>query len=360
MKLVIVGPSPSSDVNQHAGGQLTAVRLLKKVLDEQNTCYKIVDTSKNNFPKPNFFIQIIKSLKNMLFYFYLIIFYRPRGCIIFASSGYSFFEKSLYALISRTFRVNTILSVRSGHFIDECQHSKINSIRNIFLKFPNIIIAQGTDWKRFYSEKFGLSSNVVIIPNWVDIEESNGVETRSFIGKDNEFIKVLFCGWMVEKKGVLDLLDVAIKLSNKNIQFIFAGGGTLYDFTKEKVKSLGLSDSIKILGWQSKEQLDVLYNDADIFVLPSYAEGFPNAVLEAMSFKLPIIATKVGAIPDSVIDNLNGFCITPGDSEQLEQKVLFLSSSKLVRLKFGQKSYELLKQNHDLYKNISKLLVLFE
>ena len=92
------------------------------------------------------------------------------------------------------------------------------------------------------------------------------------------------------------------------------------------------------LGWVSgAEKIDV-FNIADIFVLPSYNEGLPISILEAMSYGLPILSTTVGGIPEIVENGVNGFLVEPGDKNALLEFLEVLVLNKTKRLEMGEKS----------------------
>lgn len=82
-------------------------------------------------------------------------------------------------------------------------------------------------------------------------------------------------------------------------------------------------------------------NWADIYILPSYNEGLPIAILEAMSYTHPIISTPVGGIPEVVKDHQNGILVEPGNLEQIKEALLFFIKHPEVIESYGQKSYEI-------------------
>ena len=124
-----------------------------------------------------------------------------------------------------------------------------------------------------------------IIPNGIDFNVSSKKISKS-MSKSNT-TNVLFVGRMVESKGVGDLLEVAESLeqSNTDLQFHFVGSGKLA--SKAKVLT-----NCTYHGVKSKEDINNIYQMADVFILPSYSESFPMTIIEAMFAGLPIIATK--------------------------------------------------------------------
>ena len=99
--------------------------------------------------------------------------------------------------------------------------------------------------------------------------------------------------------------------------------------------------------------------DADIFILPSYNEGLPMSILEAMSYGLPVISTPVGGIPEIVKDGVNGYLIFPGDNEALAEKIELLAKNKELRLRMGQENYKLVSQKYNAGTIINQLKILY-
>jgi glycosyltransferase involved in cell wall biosynthesis len=102
----------------------------------------------------------------------------------------------------------------------------------------------------------------------------------------------------------------------------------------------GLEEKVIFHGVVGLKDLEKFYSEADIFVLPSLYEPFGIVFAEAMSFGLPIIATRVGGIPELVEDGENGFLVPPKDVNSLADAIDKLVSDAELREKFGRRSYE--------------------
>ena len=129
--------------------------------------------------------------------------------------------------------------------------------------------------------------------------------------------------------------------------------------TRKFVKENSFETKVSVPGWISVDQKLVLLKEADIYILPSYQEGLPISILEAMSAGLPIISTPVGGIPDAVTDGENGYLIEPGDSEALASKILFLSENHNVWEKLSLQSKEIAKQKFHMSRIESELADLY-
>ncbi|NEO94826.1 MAG: glycosyltransferase family 4 protein, partial [Moorea sp. SIO3G5] len=104
------------------------------------------------------------------------------------------------------------------------------------------------------------------------------------------------------------------------------------------VESLDLGDYIKVPGGIDSGQRDALLAKADIFILPSYNEGLPMAMLEAMGWGLPVITTPVGGIPELVVHGDNGLLVKPGEIPELSMAMQTLINDQALRLSLGRKA----------------------
>jgi len=104
----------------------------------------------------------------------------------------------------------------------------------------------------------------------------------------------------------------------------------------------------------------VAYKNADIYILPSYNEGLPMSILEAMTYCLPIISTPVGGIPEAVHDGVNGYLINPGDCKALAEKIELLATDKPLREQMGLASYKLVQEKFDINVIIKQLKEIYQ
>jgi L-malate glycosyltransferase len=176
--------------------------------------------------------------------------------------------------------------------------------------------------RRLYSKMYRMPEDWRIVHNGVDTEMFKPMPRSECMSKfprlEGIDSIVLFSGRMIALKGI----DMAIKsfaLIHKETDstMVFAGSGKIEPW-KAMLEQLGVpKDRYMFLGGVPYQDMPYLYNLADAFVLPSYSESFPMTVLEAMSCKLPVIATDVGGIPEMIDSNRNGLLIQPGNPKGL-------------------------------------------
>ena len=206
----------------------------------------------------------------------------------------------------------------------------------IFRKSTRFIVLSHS-WKKFYIEQLGLEAErIIVLPNPVKFPSQTLQSTHT--GKVN----FLFLGKIGERKGAFDLISAfaAIPVSQReNAELVIAGDGE-GSKARQTIEQLNLTKSIRILDWVDEQQRDQLLAKAHVFVLPSYNEGLPMALLEAMSWGLPVITTPVGGIPELISTAKNGLLVTPGKIEQLSAAIQSLIESENLRRFLGNAGRE--------------------
>ncbi|WP_242038793.1 glycosyltransferase family 4 protein [Anabaena lutea] len=204
----------------------------------------------------------------------------------------------------------------------------------IFGKCQRFIVLSAS-WQEFYTNTFGLKpEQVVVLYNPVKVPSS--VPHRA----DAQKVNLLFLGRVGERKGAFDLIRAFSLLPEQQkikSSLIMAGDGDL-ETAHNLVKTLNLEDYIKLPGWIGAEARDILLSQANVFILPSYNEGLPLAMLEAMAWELPVIVTPVGGISEIVIHGENGLIVKPGNIEQLSNGINSLIENENFRLSLGSQA----------------------
>ncbi|MGC9028744.1 MAG: glycosyltransferase [Desulfomonilaceae bacterium] len=157
-------------------------------------------------------------------------------------------------------------------------------------------------------------------------------------------VRVVFVGSLVPKKGLQDLLLALSDPNLADVQLIVVGNGAYAGRLKALARELGLSERTTWRGLLSPPQVAQTLRQADIFCLPSYTEGSPNVIKEAMASGLPVVATRAGGIPDLVSDNVNGFLYDAGDVNALKKCIASLAKSENMRRVFGQMSRQMVEE----------------
>jgi glycosyltransferase involved in cell wall biosynthesis len=273
---------------------------------------------------------------------------------VHSASRASFWRKSIFMAIAMLAKCPVILHLHGGGFARfyevECGKVRRRMIR-FFLERAARVIVLSERWRAWIT---GITDNrrVVCIPNLVAPVEERPLWPRRNI--------VLFLGRLERRKGIFDLLDAiaALRAHIPDLRLVCAGDGDLGSVARY-AERLGIEDAVSLPGWVGPAEKQSLMNLAAVYVLPSYAEGLPVSLLEAMASGLPVAATSVGGIPDVVADGINGFLFAPGDSAMLQRllrrlmhdaelgKRMALAARETVRLRFSAE--RVLAQLDELY-----------
>ncbi|MBS3171162.1 glycosyltransferase family 4 protein [Candidatus Woesearchaeota archaeon] len=222
------------------------------------------------------------------------------------------------------------------------------TINKLSFKFSNKIIAI-TPWEIPFIEKYGgKKEKIVIIPNGVAKIFFNKIKNNDF--KKELKIKepiVLFFGRLNPTKGPDKFVLAAKEIlkERKNIKFLIVGPD---EGMLNKVKELSKDEkNIIILDpIRNKEKIAKMYQSSNVFVLPSYREGLPLCLFEALASGLPIVASPVNGIPFEISDPENGFFVEYGDIQKLKEKILLLLDDKKLARKISKNNKEKAK-NYD-------------
>lgn len=150
---------------------------------------------------------------------------------------------------------------------------------------------------------------------------------------------VLFSGTLYEGKGYLDLIRAFGRVAARypNWKLIMAGNGEVKR-ARVLATKLGIENQVYLLGWVSGEQKHRAFCEAKALCLPSYAEGFPMAVLDAWAYGLPVLTTPVGGVSDVAIDGINALLFNPGDVNMLSLKLEQIILDGELRERLAQES----------------------
>lgn len=179
----------------------------------------------------------------------------------------------------------------------------------------------------------------------------NGVDTDYFIPKKEQTKEgyILYTGRLHSRKGLLDLIDCAKHIAKKNhsIKFVITGEGPLKDTLISRIKKYGLRDNVELTGYVDRDQLLNYYQNASIYILPSYYEGLPTSLLEAMSCGIACVATNVPGNSELIIDGKNGFLTPSNDPIALAGKIQELLDCEHNRKIMGSDARKYIVENYD-------------
>lgn len=229
-----------------------------------------------------------------------------------SAQGWSFRRLGGLLLIADVLGKKTVLHIHASNFhiyYDESSRLEQRFIKYVLQKV-DCVIALSQEWKRRI-HIIQPRANCVVVRNGIDNVKYQ-VNERALRSP----VTVLFLGVLGKRKGVYDLVQAAQYLDKSSFNFVLAGNGDV-DGVRAMVRELNLDDIVNVPGWIDYEEKMKLLQEADLYVLPSYHEGLPISILEAMAASLPVVSTPVGGIPEAVIDGGNGCLVPPGNPQAL-------------------------------------------
>ncbi len=235
---------------------------------------------------------------------------------------------------------------------------------NVYKKIKNkhlIKFFAAGDVIRYIKEK---NFSIENIPQGVDSEKfrktNSNIRLEYNIPKED--VVLISVGRLVKGKGFEFLIDGFKEICDRfsNVKLIIVGDGALRDSLEKKVRKFNLEKKIIFAGAIKHDDLPKYYSIADIFLLLSEYENFSNAVLEAMSCELPVIATDVGGFPLQIKDGVNGFLVKYSNIKDLVEKVSYLVQDAQVRRKIGELNRQEVIKNYTWDSSANKVLTLYE
>jgi len=331
--ILTIGP----DYRNHRGGIGAVIEIYSKYFEQFNFITSYIPGSKISIVI-NYIICLQKLFIKLLFNKYIKIIH------IHGASNGSFYRKFVCFLICKyIFGKKIIYHVHGGGF--ELFYTKNKQVTKklirLFINNSNCVICLSNKWESFFKNNFK-QRNIVIIPNIIDYPVKS-----NFKNTESDILTLLFLGLITNKKGIFDLLEVIKKNKDKykaKIRLIIGGNGETESLIRI-IKEEKLADIVEFVGWIANTEKTYWLQNADIYILPSYIEGLPISILEAMSYGKPIISTNVGGIPEVVFPGKNGILIEPGNLIEIESAIDYFIKHPEKIEDYGKES-ELIAKKH--------------
>jgi glycosyltransferase involved in cell wall biosynthesis len=307
------------------------------------------------------FIKVYFKIISKLIIFRPSVFY-----MLITSNRVGFLRDTLIILLLKVFNIKIIVHYRGGFFdvFYKNQKKYFQLLIRIVLNSVDKIIVQADKLADMFKD-IVKNKNICTLYNCIDFPESNFIEHQTSLR-----CNLLFIGHLSFAKGFYDLAKVYKEIDNDNIYLSYAGekwykgsntklignylsGEHLNYYLRNQKQIADFLDSfvtspcnckMNYLGLISGNAKSTVFQNSDIFILPSYTEGFSMSVLEAMWYGLPVIATAVGALPEIIRNGVNGYLISPGDQDELKRRILQLASSPLERKQIGETNHKYVRE----------------
>jgi len=261
------------------------------------------------------------------------------------------------SLLAYFLNIPIVLHIHGGyHLMSENTNFILSILIKSSVNISNSIIVLSELEKVQFKKKFQCKSekNIWVLPNCVDIDES-----WSILEKREQTLRILFLGRIEKSKGIWDILSALNLLKDVNYIFYLCGtGNNINDIVDEFKKICGFKLVVKgVLYGNSKIEL---LKSCDIFLLPSYYEGLPIALLETMSFGVVPIVTDVGSINVVVENNFNGFFVDKKAPTQIAEKIRLLNNDRKLLHEMSVNSRNKIIKNYSKENYFNKLNEIYE
>jgi glycosyltransferase involved in cell wall biosynthesis len=275
---------------------------------------------------------------------------------IHSSQFFGFWRDCVHLLLARMLGCRTVFHNHGASF--DAWAAGMGPLRLGLLRWAfetaSFVVVLSPEWHRKL-RRYAPRANWRVIPNGLPMPARVNDVTAA---AEPAF---LFLGDWTPRKGVRDLVAATETATKQG----FRGSVRLAGFEKasgqlaalrEHIHEAGCEAIIQVLGTLSIVEKDQALASADCLVLPSYAEGLPMAILEAMSYGIPVIATRVGAIPEVITDGREGFLIEPGDVSALADRMLKISGDPELRRQMGQAARRRVEAEYSLDAMVDRIM----
>ena len=267
----------------------------------------------SSYQRPGWMMQCQVMVRALAQFLALLLRGKVALLHVHSASRGSFWRKSIFCAIARAFDVPYIFHVHSGEFPSflqkECGALAQAWVRHTLHRAQCVVVLT-PGWRATLQE---------LVPEACVTVLGNPVITPQHLGtRRAHTAHVLFLGRLRETKGVFDLVRAMPQVLARVPQatFTLAGDGDLAGVAY-LAQTLGVQQSLNLPGWVEGASKDALLATAYVLVLPSYFEGLPICILEAMATGIPVVSTAIGGIPEALEHGASGTLVTPGDTAAL-------------------------------------------
>ncbi|MGN0358875.1 MAG: glycosyltransferase family 4 protein [Blautia sp.] len=287
-----------------------------------------------------------KSYVQLLF---LLIFRGEKIDVLYLHMSYkgSFSRKYMIYKLAHIFKKKVILHLHGSEFQRYYDNADTGRKKRIceLLEGSSRVIVLGEYWRRLI-QNIAPEASIEVIPNAVAIPDN-------VTSWNDQSVQLLYLGVLIPRKGVQDLLDAMRILNDKglislrNIRLVLGGIGDEMTALQEQCRRLHIEKYVEFAGWVDGETKKRLLRTSQCLILPSYNEGLPVAILEALSYGVPVVSTDVGSIRDAVREGISGHLVSPHVPEEIAAAILDITDRKENWLRYSAQARSLAVQTFD-------------
>ncbi|MGH3873239.1 MAG: glycosyltransferase family 4 protein [Pseudonocardiaceae bacterium] len=233
-----------------------------------------------------------------------------------------------------------VVSVQGGdgHWVGTCCDTHRILMRAVFAHTPALLIGSPSFAAEVAQRHDVDPARFTLVPGATDVTRFT---PTAGLARLSDPAVLLYHGRVDVRKGVLDLLE-AVRLllaAGTRVRLLISGIGPDTARVRERVGALGLDQNVDVLGAVPYELAPEVYRRGEIFVSPTYAEGFSNTILEAMASGLPVVSTDVVGVRDCIRPDVNGVLVAPGDPPALAAGIRRLLTDDVLRRRVAERAH---------------------
>lgn len=282
--------------------------------------------------------------------------------------GYNMIPEGIAAVgLGKMFRLPVGFWCIGTDVNDVAQCGRINSYltKKCLIK-SDIVITESKDLENKVRRFSTHSLNVKTFYKGIDLSNFQNLPSKSDLieklGLDNKRRYILFAGRLIYDKGIYELADAFAIVSRKypDVDLIFVGEFLEKERLEIKLRDEGILDRVLFKGIVTHKEVAYYMKLSDLLVLPTWAEGLPNVVMESMALGLPVVASNVGGIPEIIKDGINGLLVQAKNSSELTSAIMRMMNDVELRKQCIANARNLIFEKFDVKKNVNQLYEILE
>lgn len=294
--------------------------------------------------------KLFKAISGYFSFIGQLIGKRPDVIHIHSSFGPSFYRKMPFIYLGRWAGipvVNHIHGAEFDSFYEKASERKKKLVAKVYGKCTRLVVLS-KEWEKAISQ--------IVPAEKIDVVENYCKIPKEPYDTERKPMQLLFLGELGERKGCYDIPVILerIKQSFPQVHLVMAGDGQM-EQVKEAFRKKNLLETVEFPGWVRGPEKEKLLRESAVFLFPTYHEGMPMAVLEAMGYGMGIVTTKVGGIPKLIIHKETGYLEMPGQTQAMAQDVMELLRDEEHCRRMGQQARNFAAANYSLEAHIQKL-----
>ena len=315
-RILIIGPDPKAK-----GGMASVIAFLAPMY----TPFHLVVTYKEISKIGKVLLFVTSVLKT----FYYCVFRQIDVIHIHTANYIDFYRNSVLIYIGKLFNKRVLLHIH-GSLFNEFYNTHPCFVASVCRSADALVTVSSTFVKML--RRYGLNEHIYCLPNCVEFPELYRTEQH------HNKLRLVFVGRINEVKGIYDVLECLHKYKEQlqdKVELHIGGIGDEERFLK-MMTDYNLSSMIVQHGWVVGKEKEDLFCSSDVFIHPSHFESFGIAILEAMSYGLPVITTLIGGIPDFFEDKKSGVAVAPGNVDEIYEAILLFLNDRAYISRMGK------------------------